>query len=133
MFKILKNGSEKARVTSKKEALKKLALIVDDHAMSTNYYFSDENHTITHPDSQRVIFREGDESASIGDCEFEIVEDNVTIKKLLDLSHECVKYWAKKAIDEDTSFKPFVQAHLEREAISNSFVKTEVREKKKNK
>ena len=33
--------------------------------------------------------------------------------KRLELSAECIKYWAKKAIDEGKSFKPFVEAHLE--------------------
>ena len=55
------------------------------------------------------------------------------MKKLIELSDACVKYWAKKAIDEGTSFKPFVEAHLEREATSNSFEKTAVRGTKKNK
>ena len=41
---------------------------------------------------------------------------NMKKAKLLNLSTECVKYWAKKAIDKGTSFKPFVEAHLEREA-----------------
>jgi len=53
--------------------------------------------------------------------------------KLLHLSDDCIKYFAKKAIDEGTSFKPFVEAHLEREATSNSFEKTAVRGTKKNK
>lgn len=53
--------------------------------------------------------------------------------KRLELSAECIKYWAKKAIDEGTSFKPFVEAHLEREATSNSFEKTAARGTKKNK
>ena len=53
--------------------------------------------------------------------------------KRIELSAECIKYWAKKAIDEGTSFKPFVEAHLERESTSNSFEKTAVRGSKKNK
>ena len=53
--------------------------------------------------------------------------------KLIELTPECIKYWAKKAIDEGTSFKPCVEAYLEREAKSNSFEKTEVRGAKKNK
>jgi len=55
------------------------------------------------------------------------------MKKLLDLSDECVKTLSKKAIDENTNFKLLAQAILEREATSNSFEKTEVRGAKKNK
>ena len=55
------------------------------------------------------------------------------MKKLLDLSDECVKTLSKKAIDENTNFKLLAQAILEREATSNSFEKTAVRGAKKNK
>lgn len=53
--------------------------------------------------------------------------------KLIELTPECIKYWAKRAIDEGTSFKPCVEAILEREATYNSFEKTAVRGTKKNK
>jgi len=36
--------------------------------------------------------------------------------KRLELSAECIKYWAKKAIDEGTNFKQLVEAHLEETA-----------------
>lgn len=55
------------------------------------------------------------------------------MKKLLDLSDNCVKTLSKRAIDDNTNFKLYAQAILEREAISNSFEKTAVRETKKNK
>lgn len=55
------------------------------------------------------------------------------MKKLLDLSENCVKTLSKKAIDENTNFKKLAQAILEREATSNSFEKTAVRGTKKNK
>ena len=38
------------------------------------------------------------------------------MKKLLDLSDECVKSLSKRAIDENTDFKNLAQAILEREA-----------------
>jgi hypothetical protein len=55
------------------------------------------------------------------------------IKKLLDLSDNCVKTLSKRAIDENTNFKLYAQAILEREATSNNFEKTAVRGTKKNK
>jgi len=55
------------------------------------------------------------------------------IKKLLDLTDNCVKTLSKRAIDENTNFKLYAQAILEREATSNSFEKTAVRGTKKNK
>ena len=55
------------------------------------------------------------------------------MKKLLDLTDNCVKTLSKRAIDENTNFKLYVQAILEREATSNSFGKTAVRRTKKNK
>ena len=55
------------------------------------------------------------------------------MKKLLDLSDNCVKTLSKRAIDENTNFKLYAQAILEREATSNSFEKTAVRWTKKNK
>ena len=55
------------------------------------------------------------------------------MKKLLDLSDNCVKTLSKRAIDENTNFKLLAQAILEREATSNSFEKTAVRGTKKNK
>ena len=55
------------------------------------------------------------------------------MKKLLDLSEMCVKTLSKRAIDENTNFKLYAQAILEREATSNSFEKTAVRWTKKNK
>lgn len=55
------------------------------------------------------------------------------MKKLLDLSETCVKTLSKRAIDENTNFKLYAQAILEREAIANSFEKTAVRGTKKNK
>lgn len=39
------------------------------------------------------------------------------MKKLLDLSDECVKSLSKKAIDENTNFKLFAQKILETESI----------------
>jgi hypothetical protein len=33
--------------------------------------------------------------------------------KRIELSAECIKYWAKKAIDDGTNFKQLVEAHLE--------------------
>jgi hypothetical protein len=55
------------------------------------------------------------------------------MKKLLDLTDNCVKTLSKRAIDENTNFKLYAQAILEHEATSNSFEKTEVRGIKKNK
>lgn len=56
------------------------------------------------------------------------------MKKLLDLSDECVKSLSKRAIDENTDFKNLAQAILEREANPNGFEKTKERGKKnKNK
>jgi hypothetical protein len=55
------------------------------------------------------------------------------MKKLLDLTDNCVKILSKRAIDDNTNFKLYVQAILEREANSNSFEKTAVRGTKKNK
>lgn len=55
------------------------------------------------------------------------------MKKLLDLSDECVKTLSKIAIDENTNFKLYAQAILEREATSNSFEKTAVRGQKRTK
>lgn len=55
------------------------------------------------------------------------------MKKLLDLSDNCVKTLSKRAIDDNTNFKLYAQAILEREAISNSFEKTEVRGQKRTK
>ena len=55
------------------------------------------------------------------------------MKKLLDLSETCVKTLSKRAIDENTNFKLLAQAILEREAITNSFEKTEVRGQKRTK
>jgi hypothetical protein len=45
------------------------------------------------------------------------------MKKLLDLTDNCVKTLSKRAIDENTNFKLYAQAILEREATSNSFEK----------
>lgn len=55
------------------------------------------------------------------------------MKKLLDLSNNCVKTLSKRAIDKNTNFKLYAQAILEHEAISNSFEKNAVRGAKKNK
>lgn len=55
------------------------------------------------------------------------------MKKLLDLTDNCVKTLSKRAIDENTNFKLYAQAILERESTSNSFEKTEKRWTKKNK
>lgn len=55
------------------------------------------------------------------------------MKKLLDLSDNCVKTLSKRAIDENTNFKLLAQAILEREAITNSFEKTAVRGQKRTK
>lgn len=55
------------------------------------------------------------------------------MKKLLDLSGNCVKTLSKRAIDENTDFKNLAQAILEREANPNCFEKTKVRGTKKNK
>lgn len=55
------------------------------------------------------------------------------MKKLLDLSEECVKTLSKRAIDENTDFKNLAQVILERESKSNGFEKTKVRGQKKNK
>lgn len=38
------------------------------------------------------------------------------MKKLLDLSEECVKTLSKRAIDENTNFKNLAQSILEEEA-----------------
>ena len=76
-YKIVKNGQTvKANSLTKEEAINQLAIIADDCAMATNYYLTDENHTITNPDNGRVIFTAGDESATIGDNSFEIVEEH---------------------------------------------------------
>jgi hypothetical protein len=55
------------------------------------------------------------------------------MKKLLDLTDNCVKTLSKRAIDDNTNFKLYAQAILEREATSNSFEKTAVHGTKKNK
>lgn len=55
------------------------------------------------------------------------------MKKLLDLSENCVKTLSKKAIDENTDFKNLAQDILERSATSNGFEKTKVRRAKKKK
>ena len=55
------------------------------------------------------------------------------MKKLLDLSDDCVKTLSKRAIDENTDFKNLAQAILEREANTNGFEKTKERGTKKNK
>lgn len=52
------------------------------------------------------------------------------MKKLLDLSDECVKTLSKRAIDENTDFKNLAQDILEREANLNGFEKTKERGKK---
>jgi hypothetical protein len=54
----------------------------------------------------------------------------MSIKKLLDLSEDCVKTLSKRAIDENTNFKLLAQSILERESKSNSFEKTKVWGKK---
>ena len=55
------------------------------------------------------------------------------MKKLLDLSDNCVKTLSKRAIDENTDFKNLAQGILEREANLNGFEKTKERGQKKNK
>lgn len=55
------------------------------------------------------------------------------MKKLLDLSDNCVKTLSKRAIDENTDFKNLAQDILEREANPNGFEKTKERGVKKNK
>ena len=52
------------------------------------------------------------------------------MKKLLDLSDECVKSLSKRAIDENTDFKNLAQDILERESKSNGFEKTKERGQK---
>lgn len=74
-YKILKNGQELKTALQKDESIKQLAIAVDNCAMETNHYLTDINHTVTDPDSKKVLFQEGDESAQIGDNSFEIVED----------------------------------------------------------
>lgn len=76
-YKIVKNRQTvKANSLTKEEAINQLAIIADDCAMTSNHYLTDENHTITNPDNGRVIFKAGDESATIGDNSFEIVEEH---------------------------------------------------------
>lgn len=55
------------------------------------------------------------------------------MKKLLDLSDECVKSLSKRAIDENTDFKNLAQDILERESKSNGFEKTKKRGQKNKK
>lgn len=55
------------------------------------------------------------------------------MKKLLDLSDECVKTLSKRAIDKNTDFKNLAQDILEREANLNGFEKTKERGKKRTK
>ncbi len=55
------------------------------------------------------------------------------MKKLLDLSDECVKSLSKRAIDENTDFKNLAQDILERESKSNGFEKTKERGQKNKK
>jgi hypothetical protein len=75
-YKIVKNEQTvKANSLTKDEAIKRLAIIADDCAMATGFYLTDENHTITNQDNGRVIFTAGDESATIGDDKFEIIEE----------------------------------------------------------
>ena len=45
------------------------------------------------------------------------------MKKLLDLSEDCVKTLSKKAIDEDTNFKNLAQDILEKEAVKDRLKK----------
>lgn len=78
MYSIIKNGYIKEHGLSKEQALERLAIMVDDHAISTSHYISGDNHTITDPDSGDVLFRQGDESAKIGDAHFEIIQDSST-------------------------------------------------------
>ena len=52
------------------------------------------------------------------------------MKKLLDLSDECVKSLSKRAIDENTDFKNLAQDISERESKSNGFEKTKKRGQK---
>ena len=47
------------------------------------------------------------------------------MKKLLDLSEDCVKTLSKRAIDENTNFKNLAQDILEREANPNGFEKNQ--------
>lgn len=74
-MKLTKNGREIVSNLSKEEAIAQLAILIDDYAMSTNYYITDGDHKVTDPDNGRVLFEVGDESATIGDATFEIVED----------------------------------------------------------
>lgn len=74
-YKIQKNEKDVANSLTKDEAVNQLAILADDCAMATNYYLTDSNHTITDPDSKRVLFEAGDESATIGDNKFEIVAE----------------------------------------------------------
>lgn len=46
------------------------------------------------------------------------------MKKLIDLSDDCVKYWAKEAIDNGSSFKPFVETFLENISFIHNNKKT---------
>jgi len=39
-----------------------------------------------------------------------------TIRKLIDLSEDCVKALSKKAIEQNTNFKQYAQQILEKEA-----------------
>jgi len=55
------------------------------------------------------------------------------MRKLLDLSDECVKSLSKRAIDENTDFKNLAQDILERESKHNGFEKTKERGQKNNK
>lgn len=37
--------------------------------------------------------------------------------KRIELTDDCIKYWAKKAIDEGSNFKAYVERYLEHEAV----------------
>lgn len=55
------------------------------------------------------------------------------MKKLLDLSDNCVKTLSKRAIDENTVFKKLAESILENAANSNGFEKDKVGGAKKKK
>lgn len=73
-FKITKNGKDLVNGLTKKEALNKLFLIVEDH--SNGYIYDNDAEIIYNEVSGQIYAEKGDEYVETGDNVFEIEEDN---------------------------------------------------------
>lgn len=73
-FKITKNGKDLVNGLSKKEALDKLFIVVEDY--SSGYIYDNEAETIYHEVDGRVVAKKGDDYVYAGDNIFEIEEEN---------------------------------------------------------